>query len=134
MTGPQVLLVDDDRDICEFLSMLLELEGFSPVAVTRATDALALALRHVPAALLVDVAMPDLDGLELCRRLRAAGVRAPILIVSARPGRALRQRATEAGADDFIRKPFDNAELVARVRHWIEASGATTAAKPASPS
>jgi DNA-binding response OmpR family regulator len=119
MAGPRVLLVDDDQEICAFLSMLLELEGFSPVSVICAADALACVAQEEPAVLLVDVAMPDLDGLELCRRLRAAGVRAPILVVSARPGQALRQRASEVGADEFIRKPFDNAELVERIHHWI---------------
>ncbi len=132
MAGPQVLLVDDDQEICDFLSMLLELEGFSPVAVTRAAEAFERATQAPPAALLVDVAMPDVDGFELCRRLRAAGVACPILVVSARPGQVLHQRATEAGADEFIRKPFDNAELLARLRHWIAVRGATfgSAANP----
>jgi DNA-binding response OmpR family regulator len=119
MAGPQVLLVDDDPEICHFLAMLLELEGFTPVFATRAADALAMAAASPPAAVLVDVAMPDVDGLELCRRLRACGLSAPILVVSARPGQELLQRAEAAGADEFIRKPFDNAELISRLRHWL---------------
>ena len=119
MTVPHVLLVDDDPEICQFLAMLLELEGFAPVSASRADEALALAARDPPAAVLLDVAMPDVDGLELCRRLRAGGFTAPILVVSARPGQELLRRAAQAGADEFIRKPFDNAELVERLRHWI---------------
>jgi DNA-binding response OmpR family regulator len=117
----RVLLVDDDPEICQFVAMLLELEGFSPVAATRAEDALALAAAERPVAVLLDVAMPEVDGLELCRRLRSAGLAAPILVVSARPGQEMHRRALEAGADEFIRKPFDNAELLARLRHWIAA-------------
>ena len=115
----RVLLVDDDPEICRFLAMLLELEGFDPASATRAEDALALAAEEPPAAVLVDIAMPDVDGFELCRRLRARGVTAPILVVSARPGEQLHQRALDAGADEFIRKPFDNSDLLARLRHWI---------------
>ncbi len=122
MAGPQVLLVDDDPEICQFLAMLLELEGFTPRPTTRAEDALALAQRDPPAAVLLDVAMPDVDGFEVCRRLRASGVRSAILLVSARPGEELARRAIEAGADEFIRKPFDNADLVGRLRHWIAQS------------
>lgn len=119
MAVPRVLLVDDDPEICQFVAMLLELEGFAPISATRADEALALAAREPPAAVLLDVAMPDVDGLELCRRLRAGGLTAPILVVSARPGQELLRRAAQAGADEFIRKPFDNAELVDRIRHWI---------------
>jgi DNA-binding response OmpR family regulator len=116
----RVLLVDDDLEIRQFLTTLLELEGFEPVPANRAQDALALAQKLDVAAVLLDVAMPDLDGLELCRRLRAQGVRAPILVVSARPGPDLVHRAAEAGADDFVRKPFENAELIDRIRSWIK--------------
>jgi len=115
-----VLLVDDDPEICQFLRMLLELEGFVPLEATRAEEALAIVAREAPAAVLVDVAMPDIDGFELCRRLRARSYRGPVLMLSARPGTELARRAAEAGADEFIRKPFDNAELVARLRHWTE--------------
>jgi two-component system OmpR family response regulator len=123
MVRPQVLLVDDDSEICEFLAILLDLEGFAPHCATRGEEALALAAREQPAAVLLDVAMPDVDGFEVCRRLRASGVRSAILVVSARPGEELAKRAAAAGADEFIRKPFDNAELVSRLRHWIRAQG-----------
>jgi DNA-binding response OmpR family regulator len=119
MTAHRILLVDDDPDICAFLATLLELDGFEPVVASDAEQALAAA--EGISAVLVDVAMPRVDGLELCRRLRARGVRAPIAVVSARPGPDLPQRALEAGADDFVRKPFDNADLVARLRRLIAA-------------
>lgn len=119
MPGPTVLLVDDDPEICQFLSLLLELEGFAPIVASRAQDALELALRHRPAAALIDVAMPEVDGFEVCRRLRRSGLRSPVLVISARPGQDLAVRAGEAGADEFIRKPFDNADLVSRLRHWV---------------
>ena len=129
--APVVLLVDDDPEIRHFLAMLLELEGFRPVSSSRAEEALTLAAREAPAAVLVDVAMPDVDGFELCRRLRAASYRGPVLMLSARPGPELARRAGEAGADEFIRKPFDNAELVARLRHWTAPPAPAAAPAPA---
>ena len=117
MSQPRVLLVDDDAEICTFLATLLELEGMAPVVATHGDDALA-ALPGAAAAL-VDVAMPGVDGLELCRRMRRAGFRGPILIVSARPGADLPRRASEAGASGFVRKPFENAELVALLRQHL---------------
>jgi DNA-binding response OmpR family regulator len=119
MTMDRVLLVDDDPEIGRFLSMLLELEGFAPEVATRGEEAIVACERERPAAVLLDVAMPGLDGLELCKRLRGSGLDCPILVVSARPGAELGARALEAGADDFIRKPFDNADLLDRLRHHI---------------
>jgi DNA-binding response OmpR family regulator len=120
MGRTRVLLVDDDTEICEFLATLLEIEGIKPVVATRADEALAELAGGEPfAAVLVDVAMPGVDGLELCRRMRARGISAPILVISARPGMDLPRRATEAGADGFLRKPFENAELVDRLKAWI---------------
>jgi len=110
----RVLLVDDDAEICQFLETLLGLEGFE----TRVATSAAQAMAALPGAevVLLDVAMPDVDGLELCRRMRTAGFRGPILVVSARPGPDLPRKAAEAGASGFVRKPFDNAELVGRLR------------------
>jgi DNA-binding response OmpR family regulator len=115
----RVLLVDDDLEIREFLTVLLETEGFDPLPVTRADEALAAVDQTDLAAVLLDIAMPDLDGLDLCRQMRSKGVRAPILVISARPGAELVRKAQEAGADDFIRKPFENAELLGRIRSLI---------------
>jgi two-component system response regulator MprA len=127
---PRVLLVDDDPEIGEFLATLLDLEGLEPVVALGAAQALALA-PGVQAAV-IDVAMPDVDGLTLCRQLRAAGFDEPILVVSARPGAELARLAAEAGADEFLRKPFDNAELIARLHAWI-AGGRRGSAAPAGP-
>ncbi len=97
--------------------------GMAPTVATTCDEALA-ALPGVAAAL-VDIAMPCVDGLELCRRMRRAGFGGPILIVSARPGPELPRKAVEAGASDFIRKPFENAELVARLRHHLGGQATT---------
>lgn len=116
-TSPSILLVDDDAEICQFLATLLELEGFEPRIVTRPSEALS-SLAGAE-AILIDLAMPEMDGFELCRRIRTAGFTRPIVIISARPGADLPAKAAAAGADEFVRKPFDNADLVARVRHHL---------------
>jgi DNA-binding response OmpR family regulator len=121
VAGPRVLLVDDDPDICEFLGILLATEGMESRAAASAEEALA-ALEDA-AAVLLDVAMPGVDGLELCGRMRAVGFTGPILIVSARPAADLARRAAAAGADAFVRKPFENAELVGTLRRAIAARG-----------
>ena len=113
----RILLVDDDAEICQFLATLLELEGLQTCVAHTATAALEL----LPGsdAVLLDVAMPDVDGLEICRRMRDTGFAGPILVVSARPGPDLPRKATAAGADGFVRKPFENAELVTRIRSLL---------------
>jgi DNA-binding response OmpR family regulator len=115
---PAILLVDDDAEICQFLATLLELEGFTPRIATRPEQAMAQVADAD--AILIDLAMPEVDGFELCRRVRATGYTHPIVIVSARPGADLPAKAAAAGADEFVRKPFDNADLVARVRRHLK--------------
>jgi CheY-like chemotaxis protein len=115
----RVLVVDDDPEIVTFLATLLELEGIESQVATSAAAALAVLDRAGPPQLvLLDIAMPDRDGLDLCRALkkdpRTRDV--PVFVVSARPGKDVVQRALAAGAEEFIRKPFENRELIARIR------------------
>lgn len=122
--GP-VLVVDDDPEILNFLSTLLELEGIETRLATSASAALGyLAQAVLPRLVLLDIAMPDRDGLDLCRELkqdaRTRGI--PVFVVSARPGPEVIERALAAGAETFIRKPFENAEMVERIRVRLQAS------------
>jgi len=115
--GP-VLVVDDDPEILNFLSILLELEGIEAKLATSAAQADRLLEKEGAAKLiLLDIAMPDRDGLDFCRALKrdARTAAIPVFVLSARPGRDVIDRALAAGAAQFIRKPFDNAELVARI-------------------
>jgi DNA-binding response OmpR family regulator len=115
--GP-VLVVDDDPEILNFLSILLELEGIEAKLATSAAQADRLLEKEGAAKLiLLDIAMPDRDGLDFCRALKrdARTATIPVFVLSARPGRDVIDRALAAGAEQFIRKPFDNAELVARI-------------------
>jgi CheY-like chemotaxis protein len=120
VTAPRILLVDDDAEICAFLATLLELEGMAPAVAGTADEALA----RLPgsAAVLVDVAMPQVDGLELCRRIRSSGFAGPVVVVSARPGPELPAKAAAAGANAFVRKPFENSELVGLLRGLLGAA------------
>jgi len=114
----RVLVVDDDPEIVTFLATLLELEGIESQVATSAAAALSMLDRGLPNLVLLDIAMPDRDGLDLCRALkkdpRTRDV--PVFVVSARPGKDVVDRALAAGAEEFIRKPFENQELIARIR------------------
>jgi two-component system response regulator MprA len=114
--GGHVLVVDDDPDVREAVETALELEGHS---VTTAADGLA-ALKRLGQvgfdAVVLDVLMPNLDGFEVCRRLRAAGNRTPILILTARDSEEDTILGLDLGADDYLVKPFALGELLARVR------------------
>src|ERR1700748_2151816 len=114
--GGRVLVVDDDPDGREAVETALELEGHR---VTTATDGLAALKRLGQAefdAVVLDVLMPNLDGFEVCRRMRAAGNRTPILILTARDSEEDTIRGLDLGADDYLVKPFALGELLARVR------------------
>ena len=113
--GPTVLLVDDDAAIRRTVAAGLELEGFHVVAASGGRPALA-ALEHVrPAVVLLDLAMPDLDGLEVLRQMREAGQEVPVCILSARDEVDDRVHGLQAGADDYVVKPFAIEEVAARL-------------------
>src|SRR3984893_10530937 len=114
--GGRVLVVDDDPDVREAVETALELEGHR---VTTAIDGLGALKRLGQAAfdaVVLDVLMPNLDGFEVCRRLRASGNRTPVLIPTARDSQEDTIRGLDLGADDYLVKPFGLGELLARVR------------------
>jgi DNA-binding response OmpR family regulator len=113
--GPVVLLVDDDPAIRRAVGAGLELEGFSVVAASGGRAALEAAGRVRPAVVLLDLSMPDLDGLEVLARLRAGGDQVPVCVLSARDEIDDRVRGLQAGADDYVVKPFALEEVVARL-------------------
>lgn len=115
-TGARILVVDDDRAIRESLGRLLALEGHLVTTATDGAAALGTA-RESPVDLIVlDLMMPSVDGLTVCRVLRAEQDRTPILMLTARTETSDRVAGLDAGADDYLPKPFDPEELLARVR------------------
>jgi DNA-binding response OmpR family regulator len=114
--GPVVLLVDDDAAIRRAVGAGLELEGFRVVRASGGRAALAAVESVAPAVILLDLAMPDLDGLEVLRRLRADGDDVPICVLSARDEVDDRVRGLQAGADDYVVKPFALEEVTARLQ------------------
>jgi len=112
----RVLVVDDDPPVRRMLERSLEAEGFAVEGAADGGRALAAVERAAPDMIVLDVAMPGLDGLAVARRLRARGVTAPILMLTARDTVAERVAGLEAGADDYLLKPFALEELVARLR------------------
>ncbi|MFI9649933.1 response regulator transcription factor [Streptomyces sp. NPDC052040] len=111
-----VLLAEDDRAIRHALERALTLEGYQVTAVADGVEALAQAHRTQPDVLVLDVMMPGIDGLQVCRVLRAEGDRTPILMLTALVETADRIAGLDAGADDYVVKPFDVEEVFARLR------------------
>jgi two-component system, OmpR family, response regulator MprA len=111
-----VLLAEDDRAIRHALERALTLEGYRVTAVADGVEALAQAHKTPPDVLLLDVMMPGIDGLQVCRVLRAEGDRTPILMLTALVETADRIAGLDAGADDYVVKPFDVEEVFARLR------------------
>jgi two-component system, OmpR family, response regulator MprA len=112
----RVLVVDDDAPVRRMLARSLSAEGFEVEVAADGGAALVAAERSAPDLVILDVAMPGLDGLAVCRRLRAKGLRGSILMLTARDAIADRVTGLEAGADDYLVKPFAMEELVARMR------------------
>ncbi|KUN93659.1 response regulator transcription factor [Streptomyces caeruleatus] len=111
-----VLLAEDDRAIRHALERALTLEGYQVTAVVDGVEALAQAHRTPPDVLVLDVMMPGIDGLQVCRVLRAEGDRTPILMLTALVETQDRIAGLDAGADDYVVKPFDVEEVFARLR------------------
>ncbi|KIZ14024.1 response regulator transcription factor [Streptomyces natalensis] len=111
-----VLLAEDDRPIRTALERALTLEGYRVIAVADGIQALAAAHRERPDVILLDVMMPGIDGLQVCQVLRAEADRTPVLMLTARVETADRIAGLDAGADDYVVKPFEVEEVFARLR------------------
>jgi len=116
MSAVRVLIVDDDRALRDALRRALVLAGYEPIAVETGEAALTEVARSEPDAVVLDIGLPDVDGLEVCRRLRRSGRRVPVLILTARDEVSDRIGGLDAGADDYLVKPFAYEELAARLR------------------
>jgi two-component system response regulator MprA len=113
---PRVLVVDDDKAVRESLRRSLEFNGYDVALAGDGAEALATIGAHHPDVVVMDVMMPRLDGLEATRAMRSAGHDVPILVLTARDAVGDRVEGLDAGADDYLTKPFALAELLARLR------------------
>jgi two-component system response regulator MprA len=124
MKTMRILVVDDERAVRESLRRALELEGYETELAGDGQDALErLEAGAEPDAVILDVLMPGIDGLEVCRRLRGSGSRLPVLMLTARDEVESRVAGLDAGADDYVTKPFALEELLARVRALLRRTG-----------
>ncbi len=112
----RVLVVEDDPSVRGALERALKLEGYEALFAAGGTEGIAMVRDHVPDVVVLDLGLPDIDGLEVCRLLRASGDRTPVLILTAREAVSDRVAGLDAGADDYLVKPFSLDELFARMR------------------
>jgi DNA-binding response OmpR family regulator len=133
MTHGTIVVVEDDAHISDLVDMLLRAEGFRVIQAAEGVTGLAAIERERPRLVILDVGLPDIDGLELMRRMRAlpgALARTPAIMLTARDGEIDRVLGLEIGADDYVTKPFSNRELVARVKAMLRRAEPTPADKP----
>ena len=128
----RVLIVDDEPQIRRFLKTSLSAQNYEVIEAVDGTEALKLAQREKPDLMILDLGLPDIDGIEVIRRLRAAGLNTlPIVVLSARSDEHGKVEALDLGADDYITKPFGMEELTARVRaalrHRLQVQGVAAA-------
>ena len=130
---PRILVVDDDTTVSEVVARYLERDGYAVETVADGRDALERALAEPPDLVVLDLMLPGVDGLEVCRRLRALAP-VPIVILTARSQETDRIVGLDLGADDYVSKPFSTKELVARVRAVLRrARGPLASTGPSAP-
>ena len=125
---PRILVVDDEPPITELLLTALRFVGFEVEIAASGREALAAAGTFMPHLIILDVMLPDLDGVEVCRRLRANGDFVPVIFLTARDEHDDKMRGFTHGGDDYLTKPFSLEELVARVRAILRRGGARSEA------
>jgi two-component system KDP operon response regulator KdpE len=130
--GPRVLVIEDEPAMRRFLRASLTSNGFHLIEAVNAREAMALAPSHNPEIILLDLGLPDGDGIDLARRFRE-WTEAPIIVLSARGRDDDKVSALDAGADDYLTKPFSVKELLARMRVALRHAGRARAGEPAPP-
>jgi two-component system, OmpR family, response regulator MprA len=126
MSPMKILVVDDERAVRDSLRRALELQGYQVELAVDGAEALAqLEANGQPDAILLDILMPGIDGLEVCRRIRRSGNAVPVLMLTARDAVGDRVSGLDAGADDYVVKPFALEELLARVRALLRRASPT---------
>ncbi len=123
MADATVLVAEDDKQIREALERILKFEGYRPIPVGDGAAALEAVVEHEPDLVILDVMMPFVDGMSVARRIRDRGDRRPILMLTARTDVSDRVAGLDAGADDYLPKPFEMDELLARVRALLRRAG-----------
>ncbi|MGE5529553.1 MAG: winged helix-turn-helix domain-containing protein [Patescibacteria group bacterium] len=124
----RILIVEDEAAIAETLAFNLEREGYEAISAHDGREGLAMALAAKPDLIILDLMLPGLDGIEVCRRIRAAGLAMPVIMLTAREGETDRVLGLETGADDYVTKPFSLRELLARIRAALRRSEAAAPA------
>jgi two-component system response regulator MprA len=127
-TSGRVLVAEDDRAVRESVERALSYEGNEVVTAADGAEAIQGVLNEKPDAVVLDVMMPHVDGLEVCRRLRGVGITTPILMLTAREKVSDRVAGLDAGADDYLVKPFALEELLARLRALLRRTSLTEGA------
>jgi two-component system response regulator MprA len=125
-TGRSILVVEDDKGVRTAIERALTFEGYRVITANDGAEALSVVMNEHPDAIVLDVMMPHVDGLEACRRLRARGDTTPILVLTARHEVRDRVEGLDAGADDYMVKPFALEELLARLRALLRRAGGAT--------
>ena len=115
----RILIAEDDKDIVNLLTLYLENDGYEVVSAGNGRDALEIARREPVDLAVLDIMMPEMDGIQVLRELRRLGINTPALFLTARTEVAQRVEGLDAGADDYLPKPFATAELLARVRAML---------------
>ena len=124
----KILVVDDEQAVCESLRRSLRFNGYDVLTANDGLEAVKTVRSENPELLILDVMMPNMDGLEVCRTLRSEGWDRPILVLTARDGVPDRVAGLDAGADDYLPKPFALEELLARVRSLVRRASAESIA------
>ncbi len=125
MKGKKILIVDDDKNVIELLSLYLRKEGAIPIAVLDGKSAIEVTFKEIPDLIVLDVMLLGYDGWQVCQRIRAQGIDVPIIMLTAKGEDYDKLLGFQLGADDYVIKPFNPAELIARVKAILRRTSLT---------